>query len=294
MIQSFKRTFGFINNHPLASRSLFKAYCKFFVWQIKSSLTKDLIVMPFIAGVSFWVKKGLTGATGNIYTGLHEFEDMAFLLHYLNEGDLFCDVGSNVGSYSLLASGVRKADTIAFEPIETTFSILEKNIALNNLQTLITPINKGVGAKTDKLFFSNNQDTTNHVVNKNENLSNEINVVPLDGYFRDNKTILLKIDVEGFEFEVLKGASKFLESDNLKAIIIELNGSGNRYGIDEKMIHEMLISNLFIPYAYNPFKRQLTELKTFGNLNTIYVRDLANVEEKLKSAEPFNVFSKVI
>jgi hypothetical protein len=37
-------------------------------------------------------------ATGNLYVGLHEFEEMAFLLHFLRRGDLFADVGANVGS----------------------------------------------------------------------------------------------------------------------------------------------------------------------------------------------------
>ena len=49
----------------------------------------------------------MTGATGNIYCGLYEFLDMAFLLHFLRNGDLFGDIGSNIGSYTVLATGLR-------------------------------------------------------------------------------------------------------------------------------------------------------------------------------------------
>lgn len=47
----------------------------------------------------------MTGATGNWYCGLQEYEDMSFVLHALRPGDLFVDVGANIGSYSILAAG---------------------------------------------------------------------------------------------------------------------------------------------------------------------------------------------
>ena len=55
------------------------------------------------------------GATGNLYVGLHEFEEMAFLLHFLRRGDLFADVDANVGSYTILAAVAVGTEAIAFE-----------------------------------------------------------------------------------------------------------------------------------------------------------------------------------
>lgn len=57
----------------------------------------------------------MTGATGNIYVGLHEFEDMAFLLHVLRRTDLFVDVGANIGSYTILAGGAAGAKLLLNE-----------------------------------------------------------------------------------------------------------------------------------------------------------------------------------
>jgi Met-10+ like-protein len=73
------------------------------------------------------------GATGNIYCGLHEFAEMAFTLHLLRPGDLFADIGANVGSYTVLAAGVCGARVVAVEPGPAAGAALAKNIALNRL-----------------------------------------------------------------------------------------------------------------------------------------------------------------
>ena len=73
----------------------------------------------------------MTGATGNIYAGLHEFNDMAFCLHLLRSGDLFVDVGANIGSYTVLASKVAGANSITLEPVPQTFERLKRNVNIN-------------------------------------------------------------------------------------------------------------------------------------------------------------------
>ncbi len=98
----------FVSSHPLTRDHKLKAYFRVLNWQLRSRLSSE-ICMPWIAGTKLVVKRGMTGATGNIYAGLHEFADMSFLLHFLRPNDLFVDVGANVGSYTVLASGVCKA-----------------------------------------------------------------------------------------------------------------------------------------------------------------------------------------
>lgn len=84
--------------------------------------------MQWINDLILPLEKGDTGLTSAYYVGLHEFEDMAFAIHLLREDDTFVDVGANLGSYSLLASGVTKANSIAFEPVPTTYNRLIDNI----------------------------------------------------------------------------------------------------------------------------------------------------------------------
>lgn len=89
-MEKFKRTFGFMFSHPLAKKHLFKVLFRFLYWQIQSSFKPSkLIVKPFLGNTKFYARKGLAGVTGNIYTGLHEFNDMAFLLHFLTPQDIF-------------------------------------------------------------------------------------------------------------------------------------------------------------------------------------------------------------
>lgn len=85
---------------------------------------------PWVGSTSLVIETGMTGATMNLYCGLHEAADMAFVLHVLRACDGFLDVGANVGSYSILASGVAQARTLALEPIPATRRRLSDLIAL--------------------------------------------------------------------------------------------------------------------------------------------------------------------
>lgn len=295
-MNSFQRTFGFIHQHPLGKRHLVHAYLRFINWQISYRLKPGFIKVKFLHQTYFLAKKGLTGITGNIYTGLHEFNEMGFLLHFLRAEDTFFDIGANVGSYTLLASSVCNAQSFTFEPVPSTFEILKSNIALNNIEQLVTLENKGVGRENGMLKFSTNEDTTNHIIAIDEEKGKAIDVpiVSLNSYYPAAKPILIKIDVEGFETEVLNGAEDILNDPNLKAIIIELIGCGERYDYDEQEIHQKLLSLSFKPYSYDPILRKIEPLPTFGNSNTIYIRDLSFVEKRINNTKPFKIFNELI
>ena len=274
-MKSLKQIFNFINHHPLAGKHKIKAYCRFFYWQLSQLLFPKERVVKFIGNTKLVVKKGLAGATGNIYAGLHDFADMGFLLHFLRKDDLFFDIGANIGSYTILASGYTGARSVSFEPVASTYDWLIKNISVNHLNDLVYAINKGVGSSTGILHFTKYFDSVNHVVINPENNENliEVQIVDFDGIAANvGMPYLVKIDVEGFETEVLNGMVHSLQSEDLKAIIIELNGSGGRYGFDEKLIHEKLLDNKFLPYQYDPFQRKLTPIIYFGSFNTIYIK----------------------
>lgn len=296
-MEKIKRTLGFIFAHPLAKRHPFKSFSRFLVWQMQSYFfPQKLFVKPFVGPVKFYARKKLTGITGNIYVGLHEFQDMAFLLHFLREGDNFLDIGSNVGSYSLLASGVRKARTIAFEPIASTFGLLASNITLNKLDNLVTPVNAAVGASKGTLVFTSDADTTNHVLEDASVAENTVKVpvVTIDESLENLSPSLIKIDVEGYETEALKGMAKTLDLLPLKAIIIELNGSGARYGYDENAIHQLLLSKKFKPYTYDPFNRKLDVMDQRGDMNTIYCRDIGFISERLTTAPKIKIMGEAL
>ena len=125
MLVQVRQIARFLCNHPLTRDHRAAGFARLFRWQVESRLRREVIV-PWVGGVRLAARRGMTGATGNIYAGLHEFADMAFTLHFLRPDDLFLDVGANIGSYTLLASGVCKARTIAFEPDPETMALLRR------------------------------------------------------------------------------------------------------------------------------------------------------------------------
>jgi len=293
-MKELKQIISFIFHHPLAKKHKLKAIYRFLTWQIQCRISDKLYEKKFISNIRFYAKKGLNGITGNLYVGLHEFEDMSFILHFLKEKDIFFDVGANVGAYSLLASGVANAKSIAFEPSKKAIDLLRKNVSLNNLENLVNCMPVGIGKEKATLWFTKNEDTTNHFTEKNEHDSEVIEVEPLDNFFPVFHPCVIKIDVEGFETEVLKGAKNILDSKELKVIIIELNGSGLRYGYQDIEIHETLLKFGFAPYSYDPFKRSLTSVSIHGAHNTLYLRDVEFVKNRIRNALPFKIFDESI
>lgn len=286
---SVVHTLRFIVNHPLNRSHQLRALARFVKWQIGSRLVPGAVVYDWVDGSKFLVRNGETGLTGNIYTGLHEFPDMAFVLHFLRPGDLFADVGANVGSYSILACAVAGARGVAFEPIPSTYHRLVENIRLNHLEECVSCIDKGVGSEPSKLTFTSDGDTINHALANGELCDNAVNVdvTTLDEHLHASTPSLIKIDVEGFETPVLKGAKRVLADVTLNAVIMELNGSGDRYGFREGDIIDLMMSNGFRTYAYDPFVRKLTSLngKNAESGNTLFVRDKAAVDARVSTAD---------
>lgn len=126
------------------------------------------------------------------------------------------------------------------------------------------------------------------MLNESKTDTIKVNVETLDSY--NINPSVIKIDVEGFEYFVLKGGIKSLINETLKCIIIELNESGEKYGQNQIEIFEYLISLGFKSYKYNPFKRDLTiinKVNPNGN-NTLFLRDSIDFfTRKLKTSEKY-------
>ena len=290
---SLLNTFNFIRKHPLNKEHKTAAFGRFIKWQIGSRINPFPVLYPFVENSSLIVQRSMAGATGNIYCGLHEFSEMGFLLHMLRPEDLFLDIGANVGSYTILASGVVGARTLAFEPSPSTFRFLKRNVDVNGINTKVELYNMALGSSSGNLAFSSSLDTENHIVSGNEHVETiTVPVEPLHKIMRGLVPVVMKIDVEGYETEVLKGMGPILEDSHLKAIIIELNGLGQRYGFNDEAIHENLLKLGFKPCQYDPLSRQLNILERYGSDNTIYIRNSSVVESRLRSSRSYRVLGQ--
>lgn len=290
---SIIKIISFIIRHPFNKNDKFSALLRFIKWQINVRLNPYPVLYPFTENTTLLIQKGMTGATGNLYCGLVEYEDMSFLLHLLRESDLFADVGANIGAYTILASGEIGSQTLAFEPIPDTYKKLMDNVNINRLGHKVQACNIGIGKEKGKIKFTASLDTVNHVAYDDSGSQIEVDVDTLDNLLSNIPT-LIKIDVEGFETEVIFGADRLLSDTALKAIIIELNGSGLNYGFKDEDIHEKILSYGFKPFMYNPATRSLSELKSFGKDNTLYLRDIPFIDERVKTARKVRIGKQAI
>jgi FkbM family methyltransferase len=146
------------------------------------------------------------------------------------------DVGANVGDYSIaLAGHFNEAKIYSFEPNPETFNQLKRNtVTIAN----IMPINFGLGnaEKSTEIFTYEDDSISQHAsvfanvltdLHKAKRVKNfSINITSIDRFCKKNeidKIDFLKIDTEGFEFEILKGASQMIKSGSIHVIQFEFN-----------------------------------------------------------------------
>lgn len=290
------KTLGFIASHPLNRGDRLNALLRYAKWQIGSRLVPGPVLFEWVGGTRVIVRPGETGMTQNIYCGLQEFPEMAYVLQVLGPNDLFLDVGANVGSYTVLACGASGARGFCFEPVPSTFARLCDNLLINKLLGRVTAMNIGIGDREGELEFTAEQDTTNHVVFGSEGEIDTI-AVPirtLHSLMGAECPTFIKIDVEGFEAPVLAGAGKTMENPSLHSVLMELNGAGHRYGYDDNNIARQLADCGFAPYDYDPFSRQLFPLngKNPRRDNTLFVRNLQEVYNRLTDAPKVEIGSR--
>jgi FkbM family methyltransferase len=196
------------------------------------------------------------------------------------------------GQHLALDFGVG-ARVLAIEPIPGTFAWLTRNIAVNGLGERVRAHNLGLGRREGRLRFTGGLDTVNHVLAEGESAEDvlEVPVRTLDAMLDGQSPTLIKMDVEGFESEVLAGAVRTLADRGLLAVIMELNGSGGRYGSDEDALHEAMLGQWFETLRYRPFERVLEPLHgaRSGGGNTLYVRDAGRLAERVRSARRFRL-----
>lgn len=162
--------------------------------------------------------------------GSYETDETRFLKAVFREGDVFLDIGANLGWYSLvLGRNCPGSRIFAFEPIPSTVAALEKNIRLNALQN-VEPICMGMFNKEDELSFLYAPDVsgatslkvTGQTRGRTSIQSVTCRTTTLDSFCaeRDIVPTLLKIDVEGAELMVVQGGGETLQHTPI--ILMEL------------------------------------------------------------------------
>lgn len=123
------------------------------------------------------------------------------------KGKVVVDVGSNIGDFAIFASFFAPTKIYAFEPLSRNFALLKSNIALNRLETVVEPVKLGLGDKELEADVDSGRDVNIGVGGSSPSaVSKErIRITTLDKFFGGRTVDFLKMDVEGYEENVLLG-----------------------------------------------------------------------------------------
>jgi FkbM family methyltransferase len=156
------------------------------------------------------------GGTEDLYHALPRREPLVYdlMLSILKKDDVFVDVGANIGYYTILAAKLG-AHVIAVEPVPETAKVLMLNLKINGVKNVLV-VQKAAWDKREKLLINIPKGFYGCAsVYKRYSLQTIKMMVegfPLDDIFRDHpcNIKLIKIDVEGAEYRVIKGAGGVL------------------------------------------------------------------------------------
>lgn len=159
-------------------------------------------------------------------------------------GDIVLDIGANLGRYTVIAAKkVRnEGKVISIEANPAIFELLTKNIQLNELSNVI-PLNCAVFSEKTKIKFFVNNDLRNNqfgtintdiddFANKGLEQHVYVDANTVDSILSENDIEIqevkwMKIDVEGAEFDVIKGSKELISSAKHLRIIVEIHNLSN-------------------------------------------------------------------
>ena len=167
--------------------------------------------------------------SGQIMDGNCEDAEIRYLREMLYDGDHVLDFGGNIGLHAVnFAQKISPTGKlVSFEPMSKNYNVLKQNITKYNLEQNVLAVNAAVSDSSKKAQYiinpKNMGDCRGHVFDNELFEEETVNQITLDEFFNDqnsidiewSKIMLIKIDTQGSEISILKGASNcFKESFN--------------------------------------------------------------------------------
>jgi FkbM family methyltransferase len=237
------------------------------------------------------VRPSQFSAVWTIYDGVHEWEELQFCLRYLRPGDHFVDVVANVGVFSTLVGtripGVR---ITAVEPFPPVREDLLANLALNKLSAAVVKVVDSALSEVpgEATFEVLDRDVLNRLApgsstDDGATTGITVRVTTLDDLVGDDAPALIKIDVEGSELLVMKGARRLLTSAEAPVLLFEHAGYCEHFGITPAEVRAFLRSVGYTIYLLNGELSPWHSDELPPTLNVIACRDVAAARARLDS-----------
>lgn len=181
-------------------------------------LSKDGKVTKMIQGSKMILDLNDIGISRELATyGVHEKNSTAEVKKIITPGMQILEVGANIGYYALLETRLAgpMGHLYAMEPSPYNFDLLTENLNLNGLKNYdLYKLAAGATAGKAPFLLSGRSNLSTFV--EREDLTGEeveVDVVRLDDMFKDKKVDFIRMDVEGYEGEILRGAENILSSN---------------------------------------------------------------------------------
>ena len=199
----------------------------------------------------------------------YEHHILTEMYAYIKIGNVALDIGANIGHHSIFMAKIvgGGGEIYAFEPIPKIYNQLEKSVTKNNLNNVI--INKYALGEIDKeveININNNNVGGSSIVNRNasDTTTNvKIQVKTLDS-LNLQKVDFIKLDVEGYEWNVIAGGADTI-SKYKPTIIFEYSPDYFRRANnnDGNKILNFMINNNYIMYDLENKKKMVADIKSF-------------------------------
>ena len=150
------------------------------------------------------------------------------------------------------------------------------------------------------MWFTSDLDSMSHALASGEasDAAVEVAVATLDAIAAKRGPTFIKIDVEGFETSVLAGGTTTMRSEALRCVLIELNGSGRRFGVADQELHAQMRDFGYIPARYDVLARSVVALPIDSwnrdGANTLYVRNRQECQERVLTAPKYRLVNREV
>jgi FkbM family methyltransferase len=240
------------------AHSPFRVTWKFLAWTLRESLGRDM-AFSTPDGKRFTSMPNNFSSLALHIAGNRDPEIHKFIRRHLKPGAVMCDIGANIGAYAVLLGPAvgPTGRVIAFEAHPVCYGYLQQNVRLNQL-TNVTIENKGLGDQVGELRIEYDQKNPGqtHIDLQGARDSVRIPVSTLDAELaRLNVATVdyIKIDVEGFELFVLKGASKTISASPDLVVQTELfDKYCKRYGYKTVDVLDFMTGLGFVAHGVTP------------------------------------------
>ncbi|TKC08177.1 FkbM family methyltransferase [Pedobacter polaris] len=234
---------------------------RFFYWKTIRLFKLKNVIYPLWEDRKIYLNFDSFHGMWLMYNYIVDWEEFNFISRFLKPDDQVGDVGSNMGFYTIWMSKFVKTGKIhAFEPDDINFNRLKDNVNINALSETVAINNLIVSEIDGTLNFTTELDGENHITEQLNGKNAPKKSVRLDTYatkehISDFKFI--KIDTEGFELSVLKGAEKLLDDKLIKVIQLEINEGLKNANIKPEELVAYLSSKAYKLCRYDVSTNQL-------------------------------------